>query len=308
MLRNGFVAAALMCALAGCGGQPAATPTATPTAAQTAGTNTTVAETGTATPAATPTETGTPEDAEYKKLKKEAESLTLGKGYSEALPLLKKCLEMHPEDPQIHFYLMLANGNLEAEPDPKSEAYANAKKVLELAPNDPMAERAKDYIISAESEAKPLKDNDSDSLYGKTDPFKTDPRAMYTMPEAAIMLPTNLKRLTVDLKKKLWYLEVRPDAVTEKLELPKGTKVSIAGQDEFDFSRNSWRGGPQAPPSRYDETWFYLIALNVRVEEGPNEGKIGWMTNQMERFAGYDEKANPTFTVKVGPRLPLATL
>ena len=102
-------------------------------------------------PSGTPTPGETPENAEFRKLKDEGVNMAMAKGYAEAVPSLEKALELKQDDPEVHFYLMLSQGNLEDSPMPKSPAYLHAKKVLELAPGSTMAEWASGSISIIES-------------------------------------------------------------------------------------------------------------------------------------------------------------
>ena len=317
--RSNLLGASLMTVglalIVGCGGKPAATPS--PAAA-----NATATPSASASPGATssPGSNGTPqgksaEEKEYEKLKNQAESLTLGKGYAEAVPLLRECLKQKPDDSQVDFYLMLSLGNLEEEPSPESEAYTFAKKVVEKAPGTPMAERANDYINSAESEPEePPPDLKVESIEGTpSGPPEFKKNTAYILATKITVYLTRVDALTLDVKKKLWYLEVRPDAIPaeDKLTLPKGASISVQKTDSYYFSKNAWKGGPTGRSNDssktvehiFDKNYFCLLAIQVRVESGPSKGQRGWFCNQMDRYKGVDEDGNRVWGVKVAPRL-----
>jgi hypothetical protein len=267
----------------------------------------TVTTTATATPSnsSTPVAVGTP-DEEYDKLSNQAVDMTLGKGYQDALPLLQKALTIRPDDPKIHFYMMICLGNLEDSPTPKSEAYAHAQKVIALAPTDPMADRARDYVAAAESEPKkPRPDLDVPPIEGGGQ-YKLVDNGLYKTSLPGILLESNSDGLDPDLKKHLWWSLVHPATVPDKIALPKGTKVSIHKLTNFFYSKNTWRGGedlrPDAihPPS-LDQNSFDMNALQIFVEEGPLKGKAGWMLNQLDRFKGVDSKNHSVWDAKFGP-------
>ena len=314
--------------LVGCGGKPPE-PGATPStkasgspvasASATPGTSSSPEATGTPDASSSPDPSATPqgktaEEKDYEKFKAQAESLTLGKGYAEAVPLLRDCLKRKPDDAQVHFYLMLCLGNLEDEPSTESEAYAFAKKVQEHAPGTPMAERASDYINSAESEPeKQPPDLEAVPIEGaRVVEAKKD--TAYILAAPVTMYITRVDNLTPDVKKKLWFLEVIPDSVPaeEKLDLPKGTSISIQQQQAFYYSKNTWRGGQVGKMEvgaengiAFDKTWFIMSAFQIRVENGPNKGQRGWFNNQLDRYRGFDEDGKRVWGVKVAPRLVL---
>lgn len=324
MLHRHALAATLAIGLltSGCsgGGTPPATPTTAVTTSATTSveTTTTPAATGTETPGA---ETGTPEatasgtpgetasgtptaeetlDPAYVKLKEEGVNLALGKGYADAVPALEKALEVKPDDPEVHFYLMLSQGNLEETPTPKSPAYTHAKKVLDLAPGSTMAERARDYILSAESEPKkPMKDLPADPI-GPPHDWLVKQNAVYTMEAPVYMIPD--KKFGDDLSKELWYLELVPQSVTEKVLVPKGTQFTIHSGLDYYYGKTSWKGG-KPRPEEFDTNMYELNVFEIEIESGDMKGKRGWYVNQLDRFLGVDEKENPVFGVKIGPRL-----
>ena len=328
MLCRHFVAALVgtWLLVGGCsGGTPPATPTtAVTTSATTSAETGTPAPAGTETPSetpdasatATPDGTGTPDlsatgtpgaeetlDPAYVKLKEEGLNLALGKGYEEAIPHLNKALEVKPDDPEVHFYLMLSHGNVEDSPSPKSEAYPHAKKVLELAPGSSMAERARDYVLSAESEPKkPMPDLNADPIE-RPGAWKVDSSVVYTLPTAVNLLPD--RKWGDSTMKELWYLEVVPRSVAEKIEIPKGTKVTLLDGKDYHFSKLSWRGA-KLKDEDFDTDTFLLTVFEIEVDDGPKKGTKGWMVNQMDRFAGLTEKNVRVWGTKVGPRLPIA--
>jgi len=325
MLHRHVLAAMLALGLVvgGCsgGGTPSATPTTSVTTAATTSveTTTTPAATGEATPAGTATAEATPSgtpgetasgtpsaeetlDPAYVKLKEEGVNLALGKGYAEAVPPLEKALEVKPDDPEVHFYLMLSQGMLEETPTPKSPAYGHAKKVLDLAPGSSMAERARDYILSAESEpAKPQTDLPADPI-GDHRTWFIKQNAVYTMAAPVYMIPDKL--MSDDLQKELWYLELVPQSVTDKVQVPKGTQYTVRSGQDFYYGKTSWRGG-KLKAEEFDQNMYALTVFEIEIESGPMKGKKGWFVNQMDRFLGVDESEKPVWGVKLGPRLPL---
>ncbi len=321
MLHRHVLAATLALGLAtsGCsGGSPPTAPTTSVTTAATTSVETTPAATGTemaaatpeATASGTPEETGTPTPGEtvdpaYQKVKDEGINMAMAKGYAEAVPSLEKALELKPDDPEVHFYLMLSQGNLEETPGPKSEAYKHAKKVLELAPGSTMAERARDYILSAESEpAKPMKDLPADPI-GPPRGWKVKNNAVYTLDAPVFFLPD--KKMNDQLQKELWYLELVPNSVSEKVQLPKGTQYTVQEGFDYYYGKTSWRAGGAKPnPAEFDTNMYTVNAFEIEVENGPNKGKRGWFVNQMDRFLGVDEKEEAVFGVKIGPRLGIS--
>lgn len=326
MLHRHLLAATLFLGLAasGCSSGPAPT-TSTNTAATTSvtATSTPVAP-ATETPAAT-AETGTPEatasgtpaesasgtptpgetlDPAFIKLKDEGQAMAMARGYADAVPTLEKALELKSDDPEVHFYLMLSQGHLEETPGPKSEAYKHAKKVLELAPGSTMADRARDYILSAESEpAKPMKDLAADPI-GPPRGWKVKNNAVYTLEAPVFFIPD--KKMNDQLQKELWYVELVPNSVTDKIQLPKGTQYTVQAGTDYYFGKTSWRGGNAKPnPAEFDTNMYEITAFEIEIENGPNKGRRGWFVNQMDRFLGVDEKEEPVFGVKVGPRLAI---
>jgi hypothetical protein len=304
-MKRWMIAGGLSLILVGCGHkQPA--PVATPTVSVTVTTTATATETvtPTATPSAEPTQ-----DPAYVKLRDEAKDLALGKGYQDALPKLKSALEMRKDDPEVYFYMMICQGNLEESPSTKSEAYADAKKVLELGPTTDFAGRAKDYIIAAESEPKkPAKDLEDETPIEGGGDYKLVPNGLYTTQAPTILLESDLDSLTPDLKKELWWSQVHPDAVPAAVSVPKGTKVSIKKFQNFFYSKNTWRGDDRRDREAkidFDANFFALTALDVFVADGPLKGKHGWMFSQMDRFRGVDKDGNNVWAVKTKPAVLL---
>ena len=135
--------------------------------------------------------------------------------------------------------------------------------------------------------------------------YQVNPRGLYTSDEPGVLIPSSLTELTPDLKKQLWYTQVHPDAVPDRVELPKGTKFQILRSEIFSFGKNYWRG-PRAATDPLDTTCFALQALQVQVLDGdatptPQPGKIGWLANQMDRYRGDDEAGKHVWNTKLGP-------
>ena len=302
-MKRWMIAGGLTVLLVGCGHKA---PVATPTVAVS------VTPTETVTPTPTPTAEPT-EDPAYVKLRNDAKDLALGKDYQSALPILKKALEMRKDDPEVYFYLMLCQGNLEESPSTKSEAYTNAKKVLELGPTTDFAARAKDYIVSAESESKkPTKDLDDEMQIDGGGEYKLVTNGLYKTQVPTVLLESNLDSLSAETKKLLWWSQVQPDSVPDKTPVPKGTKLSIKKYQNFFYSRNSWRGderrsrGSERPD--LDKNYFCITTLDVFIEDGPLKGKHGWLFNQMDRFRGVDKDGNNVWGVKTKPAVLLERL
>jgi hypothetical protein len=259
----------------------------------------------------------TEEERAYDSAKAKAKDLTFSKSYQDAIPVLRDCIKKRPDDWECQFLLLLSIGCTEPEPSPKSEAYTIGKLILDKASTSPFAERAFDYVVSADSEPpKPLPD-----LEGETIPARGDGGSdLYTMPDAqtayTIEEPINLLlsndiALTPDLKKTLWYLEVQPTRVPadSRKALKKGTSFAVQEWKHYFFSKNSWRGGGAKAErdisENPDKNSYHLIAYRIQVQDGPNKGAKGWYVNQMDRFKALDENGKPVWGIKVAPRLLL---
>ena len=302
----------------GCGSKPGSptsspsTSTATPTSSASVSGSPVAATTPD--PAATAFVTRTPksdDEKEYDSAKTKAKDLAFAKAYQEAVPLLRDCVKKRPDDWETQFILLLAVGSLEEEPTTKSEAYTIAKTILEKAPDSQFADRARDYVLSAESEpaeAKP--DKDAEPLEGGETPFQPpDVHTAYTLMTPVTVFLSRTDALTPEVKKSLWYLEVKPEGVSAdaKMTVPKGTSISVQLFKSYIFSKNSWRGGGSRSEREgevnVDKNSFNIQAFRITLEGGPNKGTRGWYVNQMDRYKGLDEDGNRVWGVKVGPRL-----
>lgn len=286
---------ALGAVVCGCSGGPKPTPTASTTVTATV--------TASATVTATPTASQTPDDKAYLKRRDEAESLVLGKGYEKAIPLLDELLKEKPDDQVVKFYLMLSHGNMEEEPTPKSDAYTYAEQLTgdDVDPN--YRERALNYIACANSEpGKPLPDLDIKSIEGGGE-LQYAKDTAYALNRPIVVYESEVSSATPDVKMKVWFLEVSPDAVPTKLELPKGTKVAVKNSQSFFVPKSCWRGLGRDEQMTFDENVFCISAVSVVVVDGPLKGKQGWFANQMDRFRGLDEKKVKVWGVKVAPKV-----
>jgi hypothetical protein len=289
--------ATLSWATIGCSGsKPVATPSVTPTAV----------ETPTATPtvevSASPTETAA--QKEYERKRADVEGLVLGRGFEKAIPLLRDLEKEQPEDPLVQFYLMLSLGSLEDEPGPKTEAFTVANILIEKPDVDPnLKMRAQDYVNCALSEPKkPLPDINVPAIEGGGE-LKFAKDSAYDLSKPVTLLETDTNTLTADIKKDLWFMEVRPEAITTKLALPKGTKVAVRDARAYFISKKCWKTTTREDADQVDTNTFDIMAVFLVVVDGPLKGKQGWYVNQMDRFRGMDEDKKRVWGVKIAPRI-----
>lgn len=318
-LFSRFVVAAGVAALllGGCGGQEAPPATPSPTAAEATATpevSGTPEATPDATPEATPEATSTPRagaatpssaEVEAYQAKQKAKDLVLARSYEEAIPVLEGLVEKNPKDHELHFYLMLAHGNLDYEPSPESKAYTYAQKVVDLAPTTNEGVKAKDYIISANSEPKQPKQSVPGTTLDKMTAWTLDRDALYKLPADTTIYTGAKAGLTKDGQKQIWQMEVYPEAIAATETLPKGTEIMVLGENEFLYSKNAWRGPLPRSEADYNSNMYKISAFYVEVVSGDKKDTTGWLVNQMDRWVAQSPDSEQPWGVWVDNRLNL---
>lgn len=285
--------------LCGCsGGSAPATPTPTATVSASP------TDTPSIDPSASASAAAEAAKKEYESKRADVESLVLGRGFEKAIPQLRDLLKEQPDDALVQFYLMQSLGSMEEEPGPKTEAFEFATALAEKPDVDPnLKGRAQDYINCALSEPKkPLPDLNVPAIEGGGD-LKFAKDSAYDLSKPITLLETDINTMTGDLKKDLWVMEVRPEAIANKLVLPKGTKVAVRDAKAYFINKNCWKGPSREEAGHHDTNTFDVMAVSLIVVDGPLKSKQGWYVNQLDRFRGIDENKKNVWGVKVAPRV-----
>ncbi|MEW6278390.1 MAG: hypothetical protein AB1758_07215 [Candidatus Eremiobacterota bacterium] len=276
--------------------------------------------------------------SEYDLLKRQGQELMLGKAYEKAVPVLTRALEQQPDDGEVHFFLLIAKGAQEGTPSMSSEAYQHARRVVDLMPDTDESTRAMAYIAAADVlvqqgfakaappstptpgatpgaktpspaptiAVKPLRSKEP--ALNEEEVFIFDPSAAMTLEAPTRMLVSRGGRISPDTMKRIWQVELYPQAVipaNSVRELPKGTRLKIQNSEVFIYNLASWRA--PVPPLQgergeilHEPNEFRVAALNVLVEEADGKETKGWIVNQVEKF-----QDDGTWVVLVGNRLKL---
>lgn len=273
--------------LAGCGGDdPDPSPTTSATPAATTKAPPPVA-TNTPDPHFSPLggKPATEAEKKYDRAQKVAQDTQHSKKYEEAIPLFNELVKERPDDAENYFYLMLSHGWLEGRPTKDSEAYKNAKKVLELTPTGKHAKRATRYCIAAEF-VEPG-DDFKYKINTRTaqEKFEHYPDETYKL-AAETPLHADLKpALDKDGKATLWEAEISPGHYPKLEKLPKGLMVKVLGEQAYFYSLNSWRKPVRRAPSKYNDKMFDVAVFYIEVvAEGEHKGKKGWVVHHMDRW------------------------
>ncbi len=300
--------------LGGCGGDD---PAPTPSPAKT----TVATPAATTQPEATPTETaGTPdagisplggkpateEEKKYYNDQKAAEDLALARNYQEAIPKFEELIKRNPEDAENYFYLMLSHGWLEDRPSKKSKAYSNAEKVLELAKDPKLSDRARHYIIAAQFEEPPADFKYKIDTRTAQNSFVHYPDESYRLLSDTPVHTELQPRLDPEGKTILWESAISPDHFKDQVKIvPKGQMVKILGEQAFLYSLTSWRKPVRPKPAKYNDKMFDVAVVYVEViSEGDHKGTKGWVVHHMDRW--IDRAGEDPWAVWLPNRIDLA--